>query len=77
MVTLPVVKMMSSQAMIVRGGMFVFLFCRQLCCLSSRGFRLGMFIVLYLEIAAGEEFASSMYVPSLPGFDNLPGLHGL
>ena len=57
MVTLPVVKMMSSQAMIVRGGMFVFLFCRQLCCLSSRGIRLGMFIVLDLEIAAGEEFA--------------------
>ena len=26
-------------------------------CLSSRGFRLGMFIVLHLEIAAGEEFA--------------------
>ena len=68
MVTLPVVKMMSSQAMIVRGGMFVF-------------FVLPPAVLpQFLGVPSWNVYCSRfgnrcggricLYVPSLPGFDN-------
>ena len=75
MVTLPVVKMMSSQAMIVRGGMFVFFVLPPAVLPQFQGVpSWNVYCSRFGNRCWGR---ICLYVPSLPGFDNLPGLHGL
>ena len=75
MVTLPVVKMMSSQAMLVRGGMFVFFVLPPAVLPQFQGVpSWNVYCSRFGNRCWGR---ICFYVPSLPGFDNLPGLHGL
>ena len=75
MVTLPVVKMMSSQAMIVRGGMFVFFVLPPAVLPQFQGVpSWNVYCSRFGNRCWGR---ICFYIPSLPGFDNLPGFHGL
>ena len=75
MVTLPVVKMMSSQAMIVRGGMFVFFVLPPAVLPQFQGVpSWNVYCSRFGNRCWGR---ICLYIFPLPGFDNLPGLHGL